>query len=145
MRPVFIAVLASIVSGCAYIPRDVSQVEIKARDSDIVHYGVIKRELPAVVTLTVEINRRIYSGNFEQTFPNAMFGLYTLYGRPDTLPNSSAALSRAKYAKAILTSSDQRILTCDFADYGDKDTNGLCVDEVNRVYDVVLSKQPNPA
>ena len=45
----------------------------KSRDSDAVYYGYIKRGLPAVVTVTVEINHRIYSGNFEETFANATF------------------------------------------------------------------------
>jgi len=41
--------------------------------------------------------------------------------------------------KAILSSSDHRLLTCDFTDFGGKSAAGLCVDDTKRVYDVIFT------
>jgi hypothetical protein len=139
MRLAFIVLIAAMVSGCAYLPRDVSRVEIKPRDGDAVYYGVVKRASPAVATVTVEIDRRVYTGNFERTFPNATFGHYVYYGLRDAASKTAEELSETIYAKAILSSSDLRVLTCDFTDTGTKGATGLCVNEAGRVYDVILS------
>ncbi len=143
MRSSIALVLASILSGCAYVPTDsfvqVSRVQMTARDRGTIYYGTIRRELPAVVNITVEVDRRTYSGNLELTFPNETFGLYALYGPRDAAPKSAEVLRQTNYTKAILSSTDQRLLTCDFTDNGGKEVNGLCVDEARRVYDVILN------
>jgi hypothetical protein len=139
MRSSVIPVLTLILSGCAYLPTEVSRMQMTARDGGTVYSGTIKRELPAVVNITVEIDRRIYSGNFELTRPNATFGLYRVYGPRDAAPKTAQALSRTNHTKAILSSSDNRILTCDFTDDGGTEASGLCVDDARRVYDVILS------
>jgi hypothetical protein len=138
MRSSIILVLTLILSGCAYLPSEVTRMEMTARDRGTVYYGTISRELASVVNITVEIDRRIYSGNFERTLPNATFGLYRVYGPRDAAPKSAEALSRTNYTWAILSSVDNRILTCDFTDNGGKDASGLCIDDARQVYDVIL-------
>ena len=144
MRLAIALVLALILSGCAYAPTDtfvqVSRVQMTARDSGTVYYGTISRSFTAnVVNVAVEVDRRIYSGNLELTFPNETFGLYALYGPRDAAPKSTEALRQTNYTKAVLSSTDKRLLTCDFTDSGGKEARGLCVDEVRRVYDVLLN------
>ncbi|HWQ94467.1 MAG TPA: hypothetical protein VN418_03070, partial [Gammaproteobacteria bacterium] len=100
MRSSIVLVLTFILSGCAYMPSEVSQMQMTARDRGAVYYGTIRRELPAVVIITVEIDRRIYRGNFEVTFPNATFGLYQAYGPRDAAPKTAQALSGTNYTRA---------------------------------------------
>ncbi len=139
MRSSIILLLTLIMSGCAYLPTDVSRVQMTARDSGAVYYGTIRRDLPAVISITVEVDRRVYRGNFELTFPNTTFGLYSVYGPRDAAPKTSQALSQTNYTKAILSSSDDRVLTCDFTDNGGKEISGMCIDDARRVYDLILS------
>jgi hypothetical protein len=139
MRQATVLVLTLILGACAYLPTSVSQVQMTARNGGAVYYGAITREGPAVVNMTVEIERRIYGGNLELTRPNTTFGLNQRYGSSDASANPGAAIARTNYTKAILSSTDNRILTCDFTDVGGTAANGLCVDDANRIYDVVLS------
>jgi hypothetical protein len=140
MRSIGMSILVSIVAGCAYLPANVTRVQMTARDGGTVYYGIIKRTLPAVVNITVEVDRRVYYGNFELTYPNETFGLYHVYGLPrDVAPATAQPSSRINYSRAILSSSDQRILRCDFTDDGGREARGLCVDQSSRVYDVTLS------
>ena len=153
MRSAIVLVLTLILPACAYVPTDafvqVSRVQLTARDGGAVYYGTIKRELPAIVSMTVEVDRRVYTGNFELTSANTTFGLYAVYGPRDAAPKTAETRSRTNYTKAILSSADSRNLTCDFTDVGGKDASGLCVDDAQRVFDVILSQPPgvqaNPA
>jgi hypothetical protein len=140
MRSAIVLVLTVIVAGCAYMPTNVTRIQMTARDGGTVYSGIIKRTLPAVVNITVEVDRRVYYGNFELTYPNETFGLYQVYGLPrDAAPATAQPSSRTNYSRAILSSSDQRILRCDFTDDAGRDARGLCVDEASRVYDVTMS------
>ena len=139
MRSAISSLLTLILWGCAYLPPEVSSLQVTARDGGLVYYGTIKHELPAVVTITVEVDRRVYSGRFELTGANETFGFYRAYGPPDAVPRTAQDLSRTNYTRAILSSSDYRILRCDFTDTGGRQANGVCVDDARRVYDVVLS------
>jgi hypothetical protein len=138
MRSLLIFVLILIVAGCAAIPGGYSQMQLTTRDGGRVYYGTIGRELP-LVTITVDIDRRIYSGTLERTGPNATYGLYSVYGMGDAATKSAPELSNTNYTKAILSTFDNRTLTCDFTDNRGQDVRGLCIDEARRVYDVVLS------
>ena len=139
MRIPFLLVLAATLASCAYLPEYASQLQLTSRSEGKVYFGTIRRVLPAVVTITLEIDRRTYTGKFESTAPNATFGLYEVYGPPDAPPKSAQALSSTNYTRAILSTSDRRIMNCDFTDVGGMDARGICVDEGRRVYDVVLS------
>ena len=138
MRALIMPVLTLILAGCAYMPSEVTRMQMTARNNGTVYYGTINRELPRVVNITVEVDRRVYSGSLELTRPNEISGLYRVYGARDAAPKSAPALSQTNYMRALLSSSDKRVLTCDFTDYGGKDASGLCVDEAQRVYDVIL-------
>jgi hypothetical protein len=139
MRQATLLVLTLILGACAYMPTNVSQVQMTGRNGGAVYHGAITREGPAIVSMTVEIERRVYGGNLELTRPNATFGLYQRYGSSDAAPNTAAIIERTNYTRAILSSTDNRILNCDFTDVGGARAGGLCVDDANRVYDVVLS------
>jgi hypothetical protein len=140
MRSTIVLVLTLIFAGCAYQPTNVSRIQMTARDGGAVYYGIVKRNLPAVVNITVEVDRRVYSGNFELTHANETFGLYVVYGLPrDAAPATLQPSARTNYTRAILSSSDQHILRCDFIDDGGRDAKGLCVDDGSRVYDVTMS------
>lgn len=144
MRLSIALVLASILWGCTHMPTDtfvqVSRVQMTARDGGAVYYGTISRSFSAnAANITVDVGRRVYTGLFELTRSNETFGLYALYGPRDAAPKTADALNRTNYSKAVLSSTEQRVLTCDFTDEGGKEARGLCVDESKRVYDVILS------
>jgi hypothetical protein len=140
MRNSIIPVLLAMLAGCAYLPGEATRMQLTARDGGAVYYGTVKRTDPAVVNITVEIDRRTYRGDLTRTFPNETFGLYAQYGRRDAPAKTAQDLSRMNYTKAILSSTDGRILTCDFTDEGGPEVSGLCADNARRVFDAVLSR-----
>ena len=74
-----------LMAGCAYTPIDVSELQLTARDGGMVYYAALRRDSPAVITITGEIDRRVYAGKLELTDANATFGLYQLYGPRDAV------------------------------------------------------------
>jgi hypothetical protein len=139
MRAAIVIFLTLISTGCAYLPTGISQVQLTARDGGAVYYGSVRREGLALVSLTVEVDRRIYGGNLELTSPNTTFGLYQRYGSRDAAPITAANLKYTNFTKALLSSTDNRIMNCDFTDVAGTNAGGLCVDEAQRVYDVIFS------
>jgi hypothetical protein len=139
MRAVAVIVLTLIGGGCAYLPTGLSQVQLTARDGGAVYYGSVRREGLALVSMTVEVDRRVYLGNVELTNPNTTFGLYQRYGARDAAPAAGAVLARTNFSKAILSSTDNRVMNCDFTDVAGTNAGGLCVDDAQRVYEVVFS------
>ncbi len=138
MRSAAVLLLTSIFGGCAYLPTTVSQMHMTARDGATYH-GAVQYAGLAVVTITVEVDRRLFRGNVEPTTSNTTFGLYRLHGPRDAAPKAAEILARTNYTRAILSSTDNRILTCDFTDVGGPGAGGLCVDDSNRIYDVIFS------
>lgn len=139
MRAAIVLLLTLISTGCAYLPPGISQVQLTARDGGTVYYGSVRREGLALVSMTVEVDRRIYIGNVELTSADTTFGLYQRYGARDAAPATAETLARTNFTKAILSSTDHRLLTCDFSDVGGRNAGGLCVDDAQRVYDVIFN------
>ena len=139
MRAAIVIFLSLISTGCAYLPTGISQVQLTARDGGAVYYGSVRREGLALVSMTVEVDRRTYLGNMELTSANSTFGLYQRYGSRDAAPTTAVNLRYTNFTKALLSSTDNRVMTCDFTDVAGKDAGGLCVDEAQRVYDVIFS------
>jgi len=139
MRAAIVIFLTLISTGCAYLPTGLSQVQLTARDGGTVYYGSVRREGLALVSMTVEVDRRIYLGNVELTRANSTFGLYQRYGARDAAPATGAALARTNFTKAILSSTDNQTMNCDFTDVAGTNAGGLCVDEAQRIYDVIFS------
>ncbi len=139
MRAAIVILLTLISTGCAYLPYGLSQVQLTARDGGAVYYGSVRREGLALVSVTVEIDRRVYLGTFELTSANTTYGLYQRYGARNAAPRTAETLARTNFTKALLSSTDQLNLTCDFTDVGGKDAGGLCVDDAQRVYDVIFN------
>src|SRR5258706_5406283 len=138
MRAAIVLILTLMSTGCAYLPTGISQVQLTARDGGAVYYGSVRREGLALVSMTVEVDRRTYLGNMELTSANSTFGLYQRYGSRDAAPTTAANLKYTNFTKAILSSTDNRVLTCDFTDVAGQDACGLCVDDAQRVYDVIF-------
>ena len=138
-RAALILLLASVAAGCAYLPTGISQVQLTARDGGAVYYGAVRHEGLALVGMTVEVDRRIYAGNLELTNPNSTFGLYQRYGARDAAPRTGETLAGTNFTKAILSSTDHRLLRCDFTAVRGAGAAGLCVDDAGRVYDVIFS------
>ena len=139
MRAVLLSLTIVLLAGCAYMPPDNSKrVQVSARDGGVVYHGYMARPSPAVIKLTVEIERRVYEDNLELTQANNTFGLYERYGARDAAPKTAEALDRTNYMRAILSSSDRQILRCDFTDISGRNAGGICVDSVQRVYDVTF-------
>jgi hypothetical protein len=132
-------VLTLVFAGCAYLPPGLSQVQLTARDGGTVYYGAVRLEGLALVNLTVDIDRRIYAGNLELTRPNATLGLYERYGPRDAASRPAETLAHTNFSKAILSSTDHRMLRCDFTDVAGKNAGGLCIDDAQRIYDVIFS------
>jgi hypothetical protein len=139
MRPVVVLLLTLVFAGCAYLPPNVSQVQMTARNGGEIYQGAVRQESPAVVKIIVEIDRRTYEGTLELTEPNTTFGLYQLYGPTAAAPKSGAVLGRTTFTKAIMSSTDQRVMHCDFTDVRGLSMAGLCIDQAQRVYDVIFS------
>ncbi|MEO7726659.1 MAG: thiamine pyrophosphate-binding protein [Burkholderiales bacterium] len=150
MRSLLILGFGMVLAGCGDLPRqtDVSELQMRARDNGVVYYGTIQREYFReayfrTTSLTLEVDRRVYSGNIERTSPNATFGLYRLYGARDAAPKSAETLSQANFRWAILSSADKRTMNCDFIDFRGRDSHGICIDHAQRVYDAVLYAPQN--
>jgi hypothetical protein len=140
MRSLLILALALLVSGCAYKSTSFSQLQMKERGGSDVYYGVATREYtPIVVTITIDIDRRIYRGNYELTEPNTTFGFARTYGQAEGGAGMAATLSKTNYGIAILSSTDKRILRCDFTSSTDGYGRGICVEDSGRIYNVELS------
>ena len=138
MRAAGILLLTFVFGGCATLPNTVTQMRMTARDGAM-YEGTVRYTGLAVVTITVEIDRRLFLGNAELTTANTTFGLYRLYGPRDAAPKTADTLSRTNYTRAILSSTDNRIINCDFTDVGGATASGLCIDDSKRVYDVVFN------
>ena len=67
MRLSLILIPALLLAGCAYLPVDASRVQLTARDGGAIYQGTIKRVVPAVVNITVEVDRRVYTGRLAPT------------------------------------------------------------------------------
>jgi hypothetical protein len=140
MRSLLVLVLALLVSGCAYKSIDFSQLQMQERGSRDVYYGVVKHTYaPGVLTITVDIDRRIYHGNYELTAPNTTFGFARIYDRTESTAGAASTLGNTTYGIAILSSTDKRVLRCDFASGGNNNGRGICVEDSGRVYIVALS------
>ena len=139
MRAVLLSVLCMVFAGCAYQPGEYSHMQLTARGDGGVYYGSIRRNGLALVNMTVEIDRRTYFGNLELTRPNETQGLYQRYGANDAAPKTPEVLAQTNYTIAVLSSIDNKVLKCDFTDVAGRTPVGLCVDEAQRVYDVVIS------
>jgi hypothetical protein len=68
-----------------------------------------------------------------------MFGFYQCYGARDAALAAAEILVCTNFTKAILSSTDHRLMTCDFSDVAGANAGGLCVDDAQRVYDVIFS------
>ena len=140
MRSLLILVLALLLSGCAYKSTDFSQLQMQERGSGDVYYGVVTRTYaPGVLTITVDIDRRIYRGNYELTAPNTTVGFARLYDRSESTTGAASALANTTYGIAILSSTDKRVLRCDFTSGDNNNGRGICVEDGGRVYIVALS------
>lgn len=140
MRSLLIVIFALVVSGCAYKSTEFSQLQMTARGSGDVYYGIVKRTYaPGVLTITVDIDRRIYHGNYELTAPNTTFGYARAYGQGESIAGAASTLGDTTYGIAILSSTDKRILRCDFTSGGNNSGRGICVEDSGRVYTVALS------
>ena len=139
MRSLIVLALALLVSGCGYKTTEFSRLQMTARGSNDVYYGVVTREVFPVVTLTIDIDRRIYRGNYELTAPNTTFGFTQIYDRSESGGSAASSLGRTDYGIAILSSTDKRILRCDFTSGGNNPGRGICVEDNGRVYTVQLS------
>lgn len=139
MRAAIVLLLTLTSTGCAYLPTGLSQVQLTSRDGGAVYAGSVRREGLALVSMTVEVERRSYLGNIELTSANTTFGLYQRFGARDAAPATGATLAHTNFTKAILSSTDNRLLTCDFTDVAGANAGGLCVDDAQRVYDVIFS------
>ncbi|MDB5811910.1 MAG: hypothetical protein JWN94_4032 [Betaproteobacteria bacterium] len=139
MRSVLLGMVLLTLSGCAYLPPGLSQVQLTPRNSDTIYYGSVRLEGLAVVKLTVEIDRRIYAGNLEITRSNETLGLYERYGSRNAAPKTPAVLAATNFSKAVLSSTENRLLRCDFTDVGGTSAGGICIDDAQRLYDVIFS------
>jgi len=104
--------LALVILGCAI---ETQPIDIMRRDSNTVSHGIITtNESPRTTGITIDIDRRIYMGTLGQTAPNKTFGLALAYGKNNRAAESGGALSRNEYYMAILSSTDNHVLRCDF-------------------------------
>jgi hypothetical protein len=127
-------------AGCANPPSATQPVELMSRDDNIVSHGTVSSHFPRTTRLVVDVDRRIYVGNSAATAPNQTFGFVHTYGHGRYNPATSALLESRSYQRAVLSSTDNHILRCDFRNAEGQQLDGICVDDFGRIYDVVTPR-----
>lgn len=130
--------LAAVVAGCATQSAANYTIALTPRGGNAPIYGVVTHELPRTTKIVIDIDRRLYMGTAEPTPQNETYGFAFKYG----VRNGAivAPVDGNFYSKAILSSSDRHVLRCDLVYNEGGQRDGLCVDDFERLYDVLLSR-----
>jgi len=133
-----VLLLAAVLAGCAVgtEPRDFTR-----RDGNTVIHGTISTiEFPRNSDITVEIDRRIYFGTVRKVAPNQTFGIALAHGKSSRAAEAGGTPGADEYYTAVLSSSDNHVLRCDFTGTVSRLRVGICVDDFGSVYDVASSQ-----
>ena len=129
------------VTGCMSGPGDPTHVMLMARDNGATYMGAVDVHMQGRGVITTHIDRRIYGGRYEPTAGNTTFGFIHQYGRA-LVPGEALADSDTTFARAILSSTDNRVLRCDIIGNSQRYHSGICEESGGRVYDIMLSAYP---
>jgi hypothetical protein len=114
------------------------------RDSGRMYFGEFIGNGMGVAKASLNIDGITYAGTAVRVSSNDTFGFMSAYGSNNRGVTSSSFgtyfAEGDRYVKAILSSSDGRGLRCDLVgrNHGG---GGICVDDNNKVYDVILVRQ----
>ena len=130
ITPCALALAALPLGACAL------QMTIMSRDSGQTYKGVAHPDGLGGGTMTVD--GRTYNGVMARNSTNDSFGFYQTFGK-----NSSSGVFSASgghnTGTAILSSQDNHGMRCELAGDGTGHGSAICVDDQNKVYDVVVS------
>lgn len=132
----FLALTAVVaLSGCTW------QVQMMPRDSGKIYVGSGQGDGMGGGTMVITIEDRTYSGAVMRTGSDQSFGLFQTYGgRGGNTFGTASAFGGTIYVKALLSSPDNHGLRCDLQGDGMGHLGGICVDDLQRVYDVLAHR-----
>lgn len=138
MKKFATSALAILLAGCAY------QVTMMPRDSGKVYQGTFNSKGNGTADMSVTIEGTTYSGQAVRVSSNDSFGFAQMFGsnnrggKVQTFGTSYQAGDVTM--KAIMSSPDGKGLRCDVSGR-DATGGGICVDDMQRIYDVVLVRK----
>jgi hypothetical protein len=128
------------IAGCAGSLPAAQPLELMSRDDNVVSHGTVSSPFPRTTRLVVDIDRRIYAGNSAPAEPNQTFGFVHTHGRGRYNPSTATLLDSSNYQRAVLSSTDNHILRCDFRTAEGRQLGGICVDDFGRIYDIAMPR-----
>lgn len=140
MKKITLALAVAVITltGCAY------KVSMMPRDSGKIYTGVFNNNGSGSGSMTVDVDGVTYSGPVVKVGSNDTFGFAQTFGYNSKGVVSSSTGTGASYGdvfiKALLTSPDGKGMRCDLRGRGTSG-GGICVDDQQRVYDVVATMQ----
>jgi len=124
-----------VVAGCTW------QVRMMPRDTGKVYLGSGKGDGFGGGTITMPIDGKIYTGPVMRVSSSDSFGFFQAFGSHGaSVSGVTQSFGGTINVKAILSSSDDSGLRCDFTGDGAGHLGGICVDDRSRVYDVLANR-----
>lgn len=138
LRATVCAMAASaLLAACSF------NATLMARDSGKTFSGELSGHGMGSGTMTVVINDTVFTGPVVRVGSSDSVGISNAFiaGRHGTFSAVGTSFSQGdKFAKALLSSPDGRGLRCELRGRL-SGGGGVCVDDNNRVYDVLLSRK----
>ncbi len=133
MKRILFAMLAALVSSCAL------NLQMMPRDSGKIYSGTANDTGAGTGTISVTIDDRKYSGTWTRVSSGDTFGFAQLYGGGRSAFGTYQSFGGPRFIKALMSSPDNHGLRCDLTSDGFGHGGGICVDDTQRVFDVIIS------
>ncbi|MCA8326100.1 hypothetical protein [Burkholderia cepacia] len=138
------AMTGCLLAGAFLLSACSMNATLMSRDSGRTYTGELNGNGMGSGTMTVTIDGTTFTGPAVRVASNDTFGLASAYGF-NNRGGSATALATSfsegdKRAKALLSSADGHGLRCDLVGR-DGTGGGICVDDAQKVYDVVLVRK----
>lgn len=131
MKSIAIVLAAFALAGCAH------NLQLMERGTGKVYTGSSSGLDSG--TVTVIIDDKTFTGNYVRTASSNTFGFAQVYGsRGGVATGYMQTYGGTNMFKAILSASGNHGLRCDLTSDGAGHGGGICVDDQNRVYDVIF-------
>lgn len=138
LRATACAIVASgLLASCSF------NATLMARDSGKTYSGELSGNGMGSGTMTVALNDTVYAGPVVRVGSNDSVGISNAFvtGPHGTFSAVGTSVSDGdRFAKALLSSPDGRGLRCELRG-SLSGGGGVCVDDSNKVYDVLLSRK----
>lgn len=137
-RSVIALAVVVALSGCAY------QLSAMPRDGGQLYYGEATNNQMGGGSVTLTIEGRTYTGQWVRTGSNDSYTILTTHARNNRGGTSTGTafgqtVGAGGTGKAMLSSPDGKGLRCEFSGGGSGSGGGICIDDAQRVYDLMFS------